>query len=277
MKPRWAAVVGYPVRHSLSPAIFREICRATGRNLEYKAVTFRGSQLAKALDAARYGPWVGWNVTLPHKERIMDMMDSLSPDAMAAGAVNCVEFRKNHLVGHNTDVTGFTVPLKRAGVTLPGKKVALLGAGGAARAVCLALKKHGVGDVFILNRTLHRAAVLSSEFSFRCTALTAKNASGAIEWADIVVNATSAGLDGRSSPLPRGTTWSKPNTAYDLIYRPRWTPFLKTAERAGCTFFNGLGMLVAQAAESWRIWTGARLPERLLERVEWRLEVMVDA
>jgi shikimate dehydrogenase len=269
---RFAAVIGHPVKHSLSPAIFRAFSEAMRAPLEYTAIDVRPEGLAATLDAVCESPWVGLNVTLPHKEKIVPLLDRTAPEARVLGAVNVVRFRGGKRSGYNTDVAGFMAPLKRQRIALRGKASVVLGAGGASRAVCAALKKERVGAIHLFNRTPARAARLAREMKGKINvhSLSRKPLEDIFEEEKpaLVVNATSAGLDGRSSPLPRGVRLPKEAVAYDLIYRPRWTPFLRAARKHGCEVVFGLGMLVAQAAETWKIWFGKGIPGPAVMRIE---------
>lgn len=272
MRAAWAAVVGRPVSHSLSPLIYRAFSRETGRPVRHYALTLGPEGLEKALVSARRRPWTGWNVTLPLKVDILRHLDSVDEAAREIGAVNAVRFHEGRCLGYNTDLEGFLAPLDRMGFAPGVRRAAVLGAGGAARAVCAALRRRGVGALWVLGRTPEKAGALAGDFKGRWASLADREALEALAYADLVVNATSAGLDGKSCPLPEGFRL-KPNAlAYELVYRPRDTPFLKAARGAGARTLGGLGMLVAQAAASWRIWFGEALAEAVVEKVEAGLD-----
>ena len=268
MNASWAAVVGDPVSHSLSPSIFRLFSRMEGRPLRYYALTLRPEDLKGALASAKGRPWVGWSVTAPLKVEVLALVDSADETARDVGAANLIRFHQGRCLGYNTDVEGFLKPLSRLGFPLLGKRAAVLGAGGAARAACAALKRRGVGNLWILSRNSRKARALADAFSARSGGLSGNQALGALGEADLVVNATSAGMDGVSSPLPAGTRFKRGALAYDLSYRPRRTPFLSAAGDAGVETLGGLGMLVAQAAAAWKILFGRTLAEEVLERTE---------
>ncbi|MFH1723363.1 MAG: shikimate dehydrogenase, partial [Elusimicrobiota bacterium] len=136
MSVPWAGVIGFPVRHSLSPDIFRAFSAALARPLRYRTLALRPERLGEALGKARSRRWIGWNVTLPHKVAVMGHLDETDPTAREVGAVNVVRFQDGRRMGYNTDVEGFLAPLARRGVELRGARAVVLGAGGAARAVC---------------------------------------------------------------------------------------------------------------------------------------------
>ena len=259
---RWAAVVGRPIEHSLSPALFAAFARAAKSDLRYRAIPLPPEQLEKAVKRARSRFWVGWSVTLPHKVAIMRHLDALHESAREVGAVNVVRFTGGRSVGYNTDAMGFRADLKRLKFDPKGKRAVVLGAGGAARAVCAALRAAGVAELGVMNRTASKAAELAAAFGGRVAD------AAALAKADLVVNATSAGLDGKTSPLPPRAKLKKGALAYDLVYRPKVTPFLKKAKAAGARTAGGLGMLVLQAAEAWTIWFGEPLPAAVLKKGE---------
>ena len=267
----WAAVVGWPVAHSLSPRIFRAFRTAMDRPLFYRALSVKPELLESTLLAAAKGGWVGWNVTLPHKVTALELMDRVDATAQEAGAVNAVRFLKGKSIGYNTDADGFLMPLARRGVELKGRRCVVLGAGGAARAVCASLLRVRVAEILVFNRTASKARALASAFGGRVGDWDVYNRRKAAAEADLVVNATSIGMDGKSSPLPTLTSFKPGALAYDLVYRPLETPFLKEARESGVMAMGGVGMLVAQAEATWRIWFDEELPDGLLAEVEAEL------
>ena len=249
-----AAVVGDPIEHSLSPRIFTFLGKRLNRAIDYRALRIARSQLVEAVDAARAGGWIGWNVTIPHKEAIVPLLDSLDVAARDIGAVNVVCFRQSQRIGYNTDAEGFAAPLKRSGLSIRGKRAVILGGGGASKAVVAALQSMNTGGIEVLARRLGN--------------WTPQAVSKAVQEADLVVQATPLGMDGRSSPLTSDQPWKKGALAYDLVYRPIETPFLRQAKSAGAAALSGAEMLAAQAAETWRIWFGETVPEPALRAVE---------
>lgn len=295
MRPPWAAVVGDPVARSLSPEIFRIFSEELGRPLRYRALRLPPERLGRALEA-RGSSWIGWNVTLPLKIAIFEHLDRVDPVAEDVGAVNVVRFSETEgAIGYNTDVAGFLAPISRRKIVLHGAHVVVLGAGGAARAVCEALKRMEVGQILVLNRTPERAKDLAGRFGCRAGSLTSEAVAEAVSGAEMVVNATSVGfagdgahraanahpegrecgapVRGRRSPgwtplLPEGVRFKEGAWAYDLVYRPPETAFLAGAREAGAMTIGGLDMLVAQAVETWRIWFGEDVPAGLTDRIE---------
>ena len=257
-----AAVIGDPVAHSLSPRIFAAFAAAAGVDLRYRAIRVPPASLAAAVRRARSRSWLGWNVTLPHKVAIMPLLDALHDSAREAGAVNVVHFTGGRAVGYNTDGAGLLADLRRLRFAPRGKRALVLGSGGAARAVCAALKRAGVAELGVLARDPAKGADVAARFG------AAVAAPAALAEAELVVNASSAGLDGRSSPLPARAKLKRGALAYDLVYRPAPTPFLRKAKASGCRTADGTGMLLAQAAETWAIWLRQPLPPAALRKAE---------
>lgn len=265
-----AAVVGDPVAHSLSPSLFRHWAKARGLAVEYEALKVTHAAFRETLSYARAeGVWAGWSVTLPHKELAAQLCDELDASAELAGAVNAVQFHDGLAVGHNTDGQGFLDALAAAGCVPFGARAVVLGAGGAAAGVVAALRRAGAAEVLVLNRTPERAGRLARRFGLAYGGLDA--APKLVPTADLVVNATAAGLEG-ASPLPEGTRFREGAWAMDLLYRPKQTPFLAQARAAGARPVAGLGMLVGQAALAWRLFFGDRLTAEQVRAGEAYLE-----
>lgn len=276
MSIRWAALVGHPVEHSFSPLIYRAFGYALDKHIHYRALDVRDRKLDAAFQIARDRQWIGWNVTLPHKVSVCKKVDTLDVSAQQAGAVNLVRFKDGHATGYNTDITGFLAPFKAHETKISKATVLILGAGGAARAVGAACVKENAGEIIFLNRTPEKAAGLASLFGGRACALEERALKKELARADIVINATSLGMDGTSTPIPQGVAFKKNTLAYDLVYRPRRTPFLKTAEAHGAKTIGGLEMLLAQAVEAWRIWFDEEIPSDIISRVRGQLEIKLD-
>ena len=271
-----AAVVGWPISHSLSPKIFSAFARSAQMPLQYAALEIEPGEFAGALRKACADGWVGWNVTLPHKLAARALSDRLDKSAREAGAVNVIRFQDGKRIGYNTDADGFLAPLKKRGFVSRGKRAVVLGAGGAARAVCAALRREKVADLRILNRTPEKARELALAFGGDAAQWTREELLIAIGRADLVVNATSLGLEGEGSPIHGGAKFKPGALAYDLIYNPRETPFLLAAKTSGAQTLGGLGMLVAQAAATWKIWFKKDLPIAAVENAEAALQEILE-
>ena len=256
---RLAAVIGAPVRHSLSPALHNAAFAATGLDWVYVALEVAPGRAAAALDAVRVLGIAGLSVTMPHKADVAAAVDECTPAAAALGAVNCVEVRDGRLVGHNTDGDGFVDSLRaEAGFDPAGRRAVVLGAGGAARAVVVALAAAGASEVVVVNRTEARAV----EAARLAGAVGRAGDADAVAGADLVVNATSVGMTGAGGvDLPCDVALLRPGQVVaDLVYQPLDTQFLKAARSRGATAVNGVGMLLYQAARAFTIWTGVPAP-----------------
>ncbi|TBR26230.1 shikimate dehydrogenase [bacterium] len=270
MRQLKAAVVGDPVAHSLSPRLFAFWSKARGRDLEYEALKVTHAAFRETFTYARSeSVWVGWNVTLPHKELAAQLSDELDASAEQPGAANVLLFRDGRAIGYNTDAQGFLDSLTAAGCEPFGTRCVVLGAGGAAAGVVAALRRSGAADVMVLNRTPERAASLAKRFGLAYGGL--EGAAGVIAGADLVVNATAAGLGG-GSPLPDGARFREGAWAVDLLYRPQETPFMAQARAAGARPLGGLGMLVRQGAAAWKLFFGDALGEPEIRAGEAHLE-----
>lgn len=246
------AVIGNPVAHSKSPRIHAEFARATGQALSYEAIAAPLGGFAGAVAAFRASGGKGLNVTLPFKEEAYALCTEVSERARLARAVNTLMFREG-VFGDNTDGVGLVRDLAgNLQVDPGGKRVLLMGAGGAAQGVVAALLAAGATELVIANRDMGRAQALAGRFPGLKTSGYGALATGF----DIVVNATSAGLQGAAPPLPAGVL-GPGVLAYEMVYG-RDTPFLAAARAAGARACDGLGMLVEQAAESFFLWRGVR-------------------
>ena len=255
--PDLYAVVGNPVAHSKSPQIHAEFARQTGQDLTYERLLAATDGFVATVEAFRARGGVGINVTLPFKREAFGYAIGLSDRARAAQAVNTLSFEGGEIFGDNTDGAGLVSDLVRnLGCSIAGRRILLLGAGGAARGVLTPLLEQRPERLVIANRTLERAQELAQVFgeNLEATDYTALRGNKF----DLVINATSASLTGTSLPLPSGA-FAKGALAYDMMYGRGETPFLAFARAQGAALLaDGLGMLVEQAAESFQIWRGIR-------------------
>jgi shikimate dehydrogenase len=257
-RTRLAAVIGCPVRHSLSPAIHNAAFTELGLNWTFVALEVPEGAGGAAVAAVRTLGLGGLSVTMPHKEAAVAAVDRLSPTAARLQAVNCVAVGDGgELIGENTDGAGFVDALRHAAAFDPaGSHCAVLGAGGAARAVILALAEAGAGRVTVVNRTPPRAVVAAQLAGDRGVV---HHDLSTLE-ADLLVNATSVGM-GADQRLPVPFEVLRPTMVVaDLVYHPLETPLLAAARQAGATAVDGLGMLVHQAAHAFGHWTGRPAP-----------------
>ena len=260
-------VFGDPIGHTLSPAIQNAAIKEAGLDMVYLPFHVTPDSLQKAVEAIRALGLAGVNVTIPHKEKILPLLDEISEEAARIGAVNTVVNREGRLTGHNTDGRGYVRSLsEEAGFDLKGKRIALLGAGGAARGILSSILEAGALEVTVVNRTVERAATLAGEFSeffpassVKAVALEKAALAPVIENTDLLINSTSVGMGGKVpfnplvlslDRLPKGALVS------DIVYRPLDTALLKSARRSGHAVHKGLGMLIYQGAIGFELWTG---------------------
>jgi shikimate dehydrogenase len=256
------AVIGNPVEHSLSPRIHAEFARATGEDLAYGRILAPLEGFRDAVLAFRGAGGRGLNVTLPFKHEAWRLAGVRSGFARAAGAVNTLSFEREGIVGHNTDGIGLVRDLTHnLGVGVRGRRVLLMGAGGASYGVMEPLLREQPETVIIANRTPAKAVELARHFDAlqscarRGFAARAYSALSGMQF-DILINATSAGLEGAMPAIP-GDVFAPGALAYDMVYARR-TPFLDFARERGARVSDGIGMLIEQAAESFLIWRGVR-------------------
>ncbi len=254
-------VIGNPVAHSKSPAIHAAFAAQTGQQLDYErclAPLDRFAATVRQLAAAGYR---GANVTVPFKLEAAQLADTLSARARAAGAVNTLSFTDAGIAGDNTDGAGLVADIVRnAGVPIAGKRVLLLGAGGAARGALLPLLEQGPCELVIANRTAATAEALAAAFAAmpgHAVPVSACEFAALDRSFDIVVNATSASLAGALPPIPPAV-FGPGTLALDMMYAADPTPFMQFAAKQGADVRDGLGMLVEQAAEAFFVWRGIR-------------------
>jgi shikimate dehydrogenase len=267
---RQLGLIGYPVGHSVSPAMHTKAFADQRMNCHYGAWAVEPANLKEAVAGIRALGFLGVNVTIPHKEAVIPLLDEVAPTAAQAGAVNTIVNRGGRLVGYNTDGWGFLSSLEEAGVKLPGLEVVVLGAGGAARAIALGLARSRVARVVISNRTPERAERLAADVSklvadvsvTAVEALSPEERAALID-AGLVVNCTPLGMAGANaglSALSDINLLPQQAVVYDTVYTPQETRLLKEARLRGLRAVGGLGMLVHQGACAWEYWFGRRGP-----------------
>ena len=276
-RTRLVGLIGWPVAHSLSPAMHNAAFEAAGLDWRYVPLPVRPDQVGAAVAGLPALGFAGANVTVPHKQAVLPYLQHLSPDVRALGAANTLAVREGEgglpvLVGLNTDHSGFIQALRDAGLEPLGCRALVLGAGGSARAVVYALIAAGAAAVTVLNRSEERARALTTDLApvnketvLRTGPLTFAALAGLADQltaADLLVNATTIGMEPavHESPWPAGLALPSHLTVFDLVYRPRRTRLLAQAEAAGAQAIGGLGMLVHQAAQAFEIWTGQKAP-----------------
>lgn len=253
------AVIGNPIGHTKSPLIHRSFAQATGQVLDYSAIEGRLDGFADDVLAFRAAGGRGMNVTAPFKLQAFELADAPSERARLAGAVNALKFEDGRILADNFDGVGLLNDIQRnLGLPLAGKRVLLLGAGGAARGAVLPFLAAGPRELVIANRSRDKAVALAASVAGQGPLRAAGYDELAGEGFDLVVNATSASLHGELPPVP-ATVFAPAGLAYELAYGKGLTPFLQLAARAGVArLADGVGMLVEQAAEAFVWWRGVR-------------------
>lgn len=264
---RLAAVVANPVKHSISPFIHNSAFEATNTNGVYLAWEVDEAELAETVANIRRYQMYGINLSMPYKEQVIPYLDQLSEEACLIGAVNTVVNREGTLIGYNTDGKGFFKSLPSFKISR--KRMILLGAGGAAKAILAQAILDGVSQVSVfvrsasIEKTRPYLEKLQNETGFKVDLFALEDVSelqARIIDSDLLVNATSVGMDGSSQPIPTSIVLPEKLLVADVIYQPFETPFLKWARNQGNQSINGLGMLLYQAAEAFELWTGKEMP-----------------
>ena len=279
-------LIGYPLKHSVSAAFQQAAFDHYKLDIRYQVWETKPERLESALERLRQPHTLGANVTVPHKEAVMSLLDIIEPPADQIGAVNTIIKARNKLVGYNTDAQGFMRALRGdIGFDPMDKQVVILGAGGAARAVAVTLIKSGAAQLTIINRTLERVESLSIELT---ASLDEGQSIAALAWeersfrqalgnCDLVVNCTTIGMKhskGEGQSPVDAKLLTKDMLVCDLVYNPRETPLLKMAAAAGARTLAGLPMLIYQGAAAFELWTARQAPvEVMFEAARGALEV----
>lgn len=264
---RLAAVVANPIKHSISPFIHNQAFEATHTNGVYVAWEVEATDLAETVANIRRYQMFGINLSMPYKEQVISYLDQLSEEARLIGAVNTVVNREGTLIGYNTDGKGFFKSLPSFRIS--GKRMVLLGAGGAAKSILAQAILDGVSQisVFVRSSSMEKTRLylekIQDATGFRVDLFALEDVQDlqdSITKADLLVNATSVGMDGSSQPILTSIVLPEKLLVADVIYQPFETPFLKWAKEQGNQSINGLGMLLYQAAEAFELWTGKEMP-----------------
>ncbi len=284
-------LLGHPLRHSISPSFQQAALDYYHIDAHYESWDVPPDSLEKAMSHLRYPSILGANVTIPHKESVISWLDDIEGIAQRIGAVNTIIKRKDRLIGYNTDAMGFLRALREESSFDPrGKHVALLGAGGAARAVGFALMDSGVRSLLVINRTISRAELLRDSLKLQYGDNTRINV---LPWSsslslssqgeeelvktlhdcNLLVNCTAIGmrysLTEGVSPLDPGLI-PRDALVYDLVYNPVDTALIRDARKVGANTLGGLSMLVYQGAASFELWTGKKAPLEVMFKVAER-------
>lgn len=273
---RLTCLLGSPVAHSISPQMHNEAFRQLGLDYVYTAFDVAPEHLPEAVSALKLFNIRGFNLTMPHKTAMLELVDELTPAAKLAQAVNTVTYEDGRLIGHTTDGVGYMRSVEDAGFSIIGKNMTLLGAGGAATAICTQAALDGVKNIYMFKR---KNASWNSVQAFvdnvnRTTDCKVSlydiqdesQLKQALDNSDILTNATNVGMapDVTSSPIPASLLDSHLIVS-DIIYNPRQTQLLKDAKKAGCPTMNGLYMLLYQGAASFECWTNEKMPVSIIK------------
>jgi len=265
---RIAALIGYPLEHSISPVFQQAAFDYCHLDTLYEKWEVEPSGLERAIDLIRQPSCIGANVTIPYKEAVIPLLDGLEGLAPDIGAVNTIVKKGSQLIGYNTDAGGFLRSLKEKGEFDPkGKKVAMIGAGGVARAIGFMLVRSGVQSLAIFDIDLERTRKLALELKANVITVLESNKGsefeGVVSSAELLVNCTPIGMKhspSESQSPVAGELISPGSLVYDVVYNPIKTTLLKEAEKRGARVVGGLSMLVYQGAESFELWTGHKAP-----------------
>jgi len=267
------ALIGNPVTHTFSPSIHNAAFSSLGLNAVYLAFNVAGGDLKEVLASFRAIGVKGFNVTIPHKERITSFLDDMDEEASMIGAVNTVLYSNGHLKGFNTDGAGFIEAVRKDfGTEVRGKKYLIIGAGGAAKAVSFALARRGAARLVICDLKEELAQTLAGALSKKTAAdalAIQKDGPGFNELlldSDFIVNATPCGMNKKDSPPIDCRYIRRGQYVYDLIYNPADTPLLREAAKKGAKVSNGSSMLLYQGMLAFRIWTGRNAPAQAMKR-----------
>jgi len=273
---RVCCIIGWPVEHSLSPAMHNAAFRAAGLDWVYVPLPVEPDDVGAAVAGIRALGIAGANVTMPHKRAVIEHLDEVSGEAGRIGAVNVIVRAGERLIGANTDGAGFLRFLRRtAGVDPAGSRALLLGSGGAARGVGVALADAGA-SVLVAARDPVRGGEVANAIGPHAAVVPFDDAREALADADLVVNATPVGQEDGSTPVDTDGIAAR-HLVIDLVYSPPSTPLLDVARARGARAYNGLGMLVEQAALAFELWTGRPAPAGTMSAAALRVIAGGDA
>lgn len=266
-------LLGHPVSKSLSPEIHNYSFGKNNINAKYLAMDVTKESLKKAVEGIRHLGIAGFNVTIPHKIDIIKHLDSLDEEAKLLGAVNTVKNENGKLIGYNTDGKGFTDVLKDKKIDVKNKSIAILGAGGASRAISIMLAKEGIGEIIIFNRTVKKAEAIIDEIKEKFPKVRGAYKDLEVDSfdfkdIDIVINCTSIGMYPNLDEMPIDPKMLSENTIVcDIVYKPLETKLIKRAKEHGQTTVHGLNMLIYQGILSEEIWLDKSIDKDLV--IEW--------
>lgn len=276
LKTQLVGLIGHPIKHTYSPFIHNVAFELTGLDYIYLPFNVVPVNLKSAIKGLVALGYKGFNVTIPHKVKVKEFMSKVSEEASFVGAINTVLIEEGKLFGYNTDVAGALESLYSYRKDITGNECVVIGAGGSARAVIYTLIKHfRPSKIHLVNRTEQRAETLRQFFktkmkfdSFTVNELIPPDIKDLVKNSALVVNATSVGMhpDEDDAVLPQKDMFTKNQIVFDLVYNPTQTKLLKLAQSCGARTVDGIKMLVNQAAKSFEIWTGEKMPVEQVEK-----------
>ena len=254
---RTYCIIGDPIDHSLSPAIHNAAFSSLGLNCSYISFRVQEGQLKNSLDSLRAINIGGFNVTMPHKVRVLEYVDQYDKTVELVGAANTVKNEDGKFCAYNTDVLGFIKPLRQRGIDFSGFEVTILGAGGAARAVAVALaSERGIANINIFNRNTDRSKELANllkKLGLKASIVSSDNIQNIASKSNLIINTTPLGMKDEQS-LIKSSSIRKDSIVYDIVYKPINTNLLESARSAGAKVVYGYEMLLEQAIASFKIW-----------------------
>lgn len=263
-------IFGYPVKHSKSPSFQTAAFQHLGINAVYVPFCIKPENIQKAVESIRTLNIKGVNITIPFKEEVVKYLNEISEEVNIIGAVNTIKNIDGYLVGYNTDWYGFIEGLKELEHNIEGKKVLVIGAGGASRAIIYGLLKENIEKIYLSNRTLQKAKAVLEDFGkhFKVVGeiifpISLDDIDDVVDDVDIIVNTTSVGLKDDDKALFDYNRINKKHIVVDIIYRE--TQLLKHAKKIGCKYQDGYPMLIYQGAKSFEIWTGHQAPIEIMK------------
>ena len=271
-KTKLVGVIGCPIEHSISPQLHNTISKKLGVDLIYVPFRVEKADLEQGVKGLKALNLIGFNVTIPYKKEIMKYIDDNTKEALLMGAVNTVKNIEGRFYGYNTDAEGFSRAYKEAaGSGFRGKRVAILGAGGVARAIAVKIAMEGAGRITIINRSIEKALDITEIINnnYEPVAKAYSNTDPLsyklFSESEIIINATPAGMypEMNATPIINEMKFSKEQIIYDTIYNPVKTKLLIAAEKADAKAINGLGMLFYQGIFAYEIWTGIKIKEEI--------------
>ncbi len=269
------AVIGHPISHSLSPLMHNSAFKLLGLDCNYEMLDIEPASLRRKFERFREHKWGGFNVTIPHKEKIISFLDEIVPEAQAVGAVNTVVNHNKKLIGYNTDVIGVERSLSNYRENIEGKMCTIMGSGGVARSVAYVLTRKIRPKKITFSALIPEQAdaliksIGSTNVQFNVIQCTDAALETAVRNSVLIVNATDVGMfpNVLNSPLPNQNWLSSTNIVFDLIYRPLNTRLLSDTQAVGAKTIDGLGMFIHQGAAAFQLWTGLEMPVEQIRKI----------